>query len=280
MSVYLIGDVQGCHAALQRLLHTIDFSPSRDTIYLLGDLVNRGPDSLGVLRQLRHWSGSAYALLGNHDIHLLAVHAGILPLHDSDTVQDVLKAPDVAELMDWLRERPFAFYEHGWLMVHAGVLPSWDVAQTLGLAQELHEALNDTDWIENLRALFGRQSSNQRDDWPRVKDLRIAVNALTRMRLCSADDEMDFKTKDNIEAAPPGFMPWFDVPSRRTASERVAFGHWSTLGGLHRPDLLALDTACVWGGSLSAAEIGPCGDVRRVVRTDCLEPVLVLPNGS
>lgn len=274
MSVYLIGDVQGCHAALKRLLNTIDFSPSRDTLYFLGDLVNRGPDSLGVLRQLRQWSGSAHALLGNHDIHLLAVHAGILPLHASDTVQDVLNAPDAADLMDWLRDRPFAFHEHGWLMVHAGVLPSWDVAQTLDLSQELHMALTDANWVEQLRALFGSQPAHWRDDWPRTERLRVAVNALTRMRLCSADGEMEFKTKDNIEAAPPGFMPWFDVPNRRTAKVPVAFGHWSTLGGLQRPDLLALDTGCVWGGSLSAAEINPQGDVSRVVHTDCSQTIL------
>jgi bis(5'-nucleosyl)-tetraphosphatase (symmetrical) len=263
MSVYLIGDVQGCQAALKRLLNTIDFSPSRDTLYFLGDLVNRGPDSLGVLRQLRQWSGSAYALLGNHDIHLLAVHAGILPLHASDTVQDVLNAPDAAELMDWLRDRPFAFHEHGWLMVHAGVLPSWDVAQTLDLSQELHMALTDADWVEHLRAFFGSQPAHWRDDWPRTERLRVAVNALTRMRLCSAEGEMEFKTKDNIEAAPPGFMAWFDIPNRRTENVPVAFGHWSTLGGLQRPDLLALDTGCVWGGSLSAAEISPRGSVQR-----------------
>lgn len=274
MSVYLIGDVQGCHAALKRLLNTIDFSPSRDTLYFLGDLVNRGPDSLGVLRQLHQWSGSAYALLGNHDIHLLAVHAGILPLHASDTLQDVLNAPDAAELMDWLRDRPFAFHEHGWLMVHAGVLPSWDVAQTLDLSQELHMALTDADWVDHLRDLFASQPAHWRDDWPRTERLRVAVNALTRMRLCSADGEMEFKTKDNIETAPQGFMPWFDVPNRRTANVPVAFGHWSTLGGLQRPDLLALDTGCVWGGSLSAAEINPQGDVSRVVHSDCSQTIL------
>ena len=280
MSVYLIGDIQGCHSALQRLLHTLDFSPSRDTLYCLGDLVNRGPDSLAVLRQLREWSGSAHALLGNHDIHLLAVHAGIRPQQPGDTLDAILDAADASELMGWLRERPLALYEHGWLMVHAGVLPGWDLQQTLDLADELHQALTDRDWVENLRALFGSQPAHWRDDWPRTERLRVAVNALTRMRLCSSDGVMEFKSKDKAEAAPKGYVAWFDVPQRRTAQVPIAFGHWSTLGGLQRPGLLALDTGCVWGGALSAAEIGPRGGVRRVVRSPCPQTPSVSPDGT
>ena len=265
----MIGDVQGCDDALDRLLTDIGFSPSRDTAYVLGDLVNRGPASLAVLRRLMALDGAVHCLLGNHDLHLLAVSQGIRKPHRSDTVDDILAARDRHVLIDWLRERSMALHAHGWLMVHAGVLPGWDVAQTLALAGELEATLRSADWAHGLREMYGNEPNRWHDSLHGADRLRVIVNALTRLRFCTADGEMEFHTKDSADAAPAGFMPWFDVPGRRTADARVAFGHWSTLGGLARPGLLALDTGCVWGGCLSAARLSDSGEVLETVAVRC-----------
>ena len=265
----MIGDVQGCDDALDRLLTEVGFSPSRDTAYILGDLVNRGPASRAVLRRLMALDGAVHCLLGNHDLHLLAVSQGIRKPHRSDTVDDILAARDRHVLIDWLRERSMALHAHGWLMVHAGVLPGWDVAQTLALAGELEATLRSPDWAHGLREMYGNEPARWRDDLQGADRRRVIVNALTRLRFCSAEGEMEFHTKDSADAAPEGFMPWFDVPGRRTADARVAFGHWSTLGGLARDGLLALDTGCVWGGCLSAARLGDTGEVLDTVAVQC-----------
>lgn len=270
MAVYLIGDVQGCDGALGRLLQEVAFSPSRDTAYVLGDLVNRGPASLATVRRLIALGGSAHCLLGNHDLHLLAVSQGIRPPHRSDTVDDILQAPDRNALLDWMRQRPLALQAHGWLMVHAGVLPQWDAAQTMALAGELEQVLRSPDWAGFLREMYGNNPDHWKDSLRGSDRLRVIVNALTRLRFCTADGVMEFKTKDSASAAPEGFMPWFDVPQRRSARERIAFGHWSTLGAVDRPGLLALDNGCVWGGCLTAARLGDGGSsVERIsVRCD------------
>jgi bis(5'-nucleosyl)-tetraphosphatase (symmetrical) len=275
MSLYLIGDVQGCDEALGRLLDEIGFSPSRDTLYLLGDLVNRGPASLAVLRRLMALEGSAQCLLGNHDLHLLATAHGARKPHRSDTVADILGAPDRAALLDWVRSQPMALFEHGWLLVHAGVLPQWDVAQTLALAHELEAVLRGPDWVTFLHSMYGNQPDCWSDSLRGTERLRVVVNALTRLRLCTAQGVMEFETKDSLDAAPAGFMPWFDVPGRRTAEAPVAFGHWSTLGKVQRDGVLPLDTGCVWGGCLTAARLGErAGEAERVsVRcTQALKP--------
>jgi bis(5'-nucleosyl)-tetraphosphatase (symmetrical) len=265
MATYFIGDVQGCDAPLGRLLQTIDFSPSRDTLYLLGDLVNRGPGSLAVLRRLMALDGSAHCLLGNHDLHLLAVSHGVRKPHRSDTVQDILDAPDRNALLTWLRHRPMALMAHGWLLVHAGVLPQWDAAQTLTLAHELERELQGADWGVLMHNLYGNRPDHWRDDLRGYDRLRVIVNALTRLRFCSADGVMEFDTKDSADAAPTGFMPWFEVPGRRSAGTPVAFGHWSTLGAVQHPGVLPLDTGCVWGGCLTAARVGEApGDVEQI----------------
>lgn len=255
MTTYFIGDVQGCDSVLGRLLDTLDFSPSRDLLVLLGDLVNRGPESLAVLRRLQALEGSAHALLGNHDLHLLAVAHGVRKPHRSDTVQDILDAPDRQALLSWLRHRPMALEVQGWLLVHAGVLPQWDATQTLVLARELERELRGADWGVLMHNLYGNTPDRWDDHLQGYDRLRVIVNALTRLRFCSADGVMEFATKDSADAAPEGFMPWFDVPGRRSAGTPVAFGHWSTLGLLKRPGLLALDTGCVWGGCLTAARL-------------------------
>lgn len=251
----MIGDVQGCDEPLGRLLEELDFSPSRDTLYLLGDLVNRGPASLQVLRRLMALAGSAHCLLGNHDLHLLAAAHGVRKLHRSDTVQDILGAPDRDALLDWVRHRPVALVEQGWLMVHAGVLPQWDVADTLARAHELQAALRSPDWIDFLRQMYGNEPAFWSDALRGADRLRVVVNAFTRLRFCTAQGVMDFESKEGADGAPAGFMPWFDVPGRRTAGVPVAFGHWSTLGDARRDDVLPLDTGCVWGGCLTAARI-------------------------
>ena len=267
----MIGDVQGCDDALGQLLEKIGFSRSRDTLYLLGDLVNRGPQSLAVLRRLMALEGSAHCLLGNHDLHLLATAMGVRKPHRSDTVGDILAAPDRLALLDWLRARPMALYEHGWLMVHAGVLPQWDVALTLQLAGELEAVLRQPDWADFLHHMYGNEPAQWQDGLAGTDRLRVVVNALTRLRFCSAEGVMEFETKDSAGSAPPGFMPWFDVPGRRTEAVSVAFGHWSTLQGAGPEGVLPLDTGCVWGGCLTAGLISAPGLVSERIAVPCAQ---------
>lgn len=264
---YLIGDLQGCCDALERLLQRLDFSPSRDRLWLLGDLVNRGPASLATLRRMIGLGDAATCLLGNHDLHLLAVAHGVRSPGKGDTVDAILAADDRGALLDWLRQQRLAVFETGWLMVHAGVPPQWTRADTLSLAAEVESVLRGPDLVDFLRTMYGNEPARWRPELSGTDRLRFTVNALTRLRFCTADGEMDFKTKDGAGAAPDGYMPWFDVPGRRTADTPMAFGHWSTLGLLDRPHLLGLDTGCVWGGRLTAARID--GATREIVWVDC-----------
>jgi bis(5'-nucleosyl)-tetraphosphatase (symmetrical) len=252
MAVYWVGDLQGCDAPLGRLLGELDFSPSRDTLYVLGDLVNRGPASEQVLRRLMAMGGSVQCLLGNHDLHLLAVAAGAGHLKSMDTLDGILQAADRPALLDWLRHQRMAIWGNNVLSVHAGVLPSWSVAQTLALASEVESVLRGPDLSDFLHQMYGNKPVAWRDDLTGSDRLRVVVNALTRLRFCSAEGVMEFNAKEGADAAPAGFMPWFDVPGRQTADVTVAFGHWSTLGLLQRQDVWAMDSGCVWGGCLSA----------------------------
>ncbi|RQO63060.1 bis(5'-nucleosyl)-tetraphosphatase (symmetrical) [Paucibacter sp. KBW04] len=265
---YLVGDLQGCCDALERMLATLDFSPSRDRLYLLGDLVNRGPSSLATLRRLIQLGDSATCLLGNHDLHLLAVAAGVRPAHRSDTLQAILDAPEREDLLLWLRQQRLACFEQGWLMVHAGVVPQWDLPQTLALAAEVEALLRGPDLHDFLTQMYGNEPDTWSDDLRGPERLRFVINALTRLRFCTAEGRMDFKTKDGADAAPAGFSPWFDIPTRRTAGLPIAFGHWSTLGLITRPDLLALDTGCIWGGQLSAARV-EAGRMLEIIQLPC-----------
>ena len=269
MALYLIGDVQGCDDPLAQLLAKVGFSPSRDRLIVLGDLVNRGPQSLAVVRRLMAMGSSAECLLGNHDLHALAVAYGIRPMHRSDTLHEWLAAPDRAALIDWMRQRPLALSAHGWLLVHAGVLPQWTTALTLSLAHEVEQLLRGPGGPDWLGQMYGNQPDHWRNDWPQADRWRVVVNALTRLRFCTADGVMDFATKDTAALAPPGLMPWFDVPGRATADTPIAFGHWSTLGLVQRPGLLALDTGCVWGGCLSTARLGQDGQIEGITQVNC-----------
>lgn len=259
MASYWVGDIQGCDEPLGRLLEMIDFSPSRDRLVVLGDLINRGPSSLAVLRRLMALDGSVQCVLGNHDLHGLAVASGIRRSGSTDTLDEVLQASDRAACLAWLRQQALALWSDGVLSVHAGVLPSWSVTQTLALAHEVETVLRDPDWHEFLGQMYGNSPAAWHDDLKGVDRLRVVVNALTRLRFCSPSGEMEFNTKEGASSAPTGFMPWFEVPGRRTAGVTVAFGHWSTLKQPARSDVWALDSGCVWGGCLSAMQLSPDG---------------------
>jgi bis(5'-nucleosyl)-tetraphosphatase (symmetrical) len=259
MAHYLIGDVQGCDAPLARLLAKIGFSPSRDTIYLLGDLVNRGPASAAVLRRLMAHGDAARCLLGNHDLSLLAVAHGHRAPHRNDTMDDILRSPDREAMLDWLCHRDMALHAHGILMVHGGVLPQWDLRQTLTLAGELEAVLRGPELPDFLAHMWGNQPDHWEDGLTGFDRLRVIVNALTRLRFCTPEGVMDLKASGRLDQAPPGMQAWFEVPQRRSAGVTIAFGHWSTLGFLRRPDLISLDTGCVWGGCLSALRLAADG---------------------
>jgi bis(5'-nucleosyl)-tetraphosphatase (symmetrical) len=261
MSLYLIGDLQGCDAALQRLLDKIAFTPSRDTLYFLGDLVNRGPSSELVLRRLMGYGASARCLLGNHDLHLLALSHGARKPGRKDTLQGVLHASDRHAMLEWLRHQHMALLEH-WggqdlLMVHAGVLPAWNAEKTMQLAREVETALRAADGSAFFATMYGDAPEAWSDALQGPERLRVIVNALTRLRVCTRDGRMEFGFSGKVDALPEGYLPWFAVPGRATASIHVAFGHWSTLGWLNRTDLLSMDTGCVWGGCLSALRVTP-----------------------
>ena len=273
MALYCIGDLQGCDSALARLLAEVNFSPSRDTALLLGDLVNRGPESLAVLRRCKAADGALLSLLGNHDLHLLAVAAGARAAGARDTLADILAASDRAELLSWLREQPLARnYQHGedqLLAVHAGAMAAWSKEQTLALAGEVQDALQSPRCADYLRAMYGNTPARWSDALTGDERLRTITNGLTRMRFCTPEGALDFSSNKSAEKAPPSLVPWFDVPGRRTAGTLVAFGHWSTLGRLERSDLLGLDTGCVWGGCLSAVRFGSTLAEREWLQVPC-----------
>jgi bis(5'-nucleosyl)-tetraphosphatase (symmetrical) len=249
--LFVIGDLQGCGERLDALLAQL---PADARLIFVGDLVNRGPQSLHCLRTVKALAdaGRAVTLLGNHDLHLLAVAAGIRPQHDDDTLTDVIDAPDRDALLDWLRARPLAHTQAGALFVHAGVLPQWTTAQTLALAAEVEAALRAPGYRDFLAAMYGNQPARWSNNLRDHDRLRCVVNALTRLRFVAEDGTMDFRVKEGAAAAPDGFVPWFDHPQRATRGTPIVFGHWSTLGFMVRTDVVCLDTGCVWGGALTA----------------------------
>jgi bis(5'-nucleosyl)-tetraphosphatase (symmetrical) len=269
MSTYAVGDVQGCYDQLRRLLDEMRFDPSGDTLWFVGDLVNRGPQSLATLRFVRDLGERAVTVLGNHDLHLLVVAAGVRKPHRGDTLDEVLSAPDRDELLDWLRHRKMMHVGAGHAMVHAGLLPQWTIDHAASLAREAENALQGTDYAPLLQVMYGNEPSAWNDALTGHDRLRVIINAMTRLRLCEADGRMEFSHKHGLTDVPVGYMPWFDVPGRKTRKATVAFGHWSTLGWLSRPDLLSTDTGCVWGGCLSAVRIGATLDQRELIQVKC-----------
>jgi bis(5'-nucleosyl)-tetraphosphatase (symmetrical) len=265
MATYAIGDVQGCHGALQRLLGEIGFSPARDTLWFVGDLVNRGTQSADVLRFVRALGERAVVVHGNHDLHALALLAGKAKRRADDTLEDLAAAPDRELLLDWLRRRPLLHVEGEYAMVHAGLLPAWTLEQAGALAAEVEAALRGPDPLALYPALYGARPAAWSDALAGYERLRVIVNAMTRMRFCTPEGVMDFSVKGEVEKALPGYLPWFDVPGRRSRGVSIVCGHWSALGLRITPDLLALDTGCVWGGRLTAVRL----EDRRVFQTAC-----------
>ena len=256
MAVYAIGDVQGCLAPLRQLLERVDFDSARDTLWFTGDLVNRGPDSLGVLRLVRDLGERAVTVLGNHDLHLLALAAGIDKKKQRDTLDDVLAAPDRDELLDWLRGRPLLHHDTtlGYTLVHAGLLPPWGLTEAQQLAREVEAALH-----MEPKGFFRHMYGNQPDRWDNglrgPERLRVVVNAFTRLRYCTPEGCMDLEQKGAPGSQPPGLLPWFEAPHRRSRDLRVVFGHWSTLGRYQGNGVMSLDSGCVWGRALTAVRL-------------------------
>jgi len=266
MATFFIGDVQGCCEQLHQLLTRLHAIPGAHRYLFAGDLVNRGPQSLQTLRLVRQMqlAGQAESVLGNHDLHLLAVASGVRPLSKSDTLQEILDAPDRDELLDWLRQRPLALYEQQHLLIHAGLYPQWTAEKTLELAAEVEQQLRGPDWQHLLSRMYGNSPARWSDHLQNEERWRCIINGLTRMRFCATDGTMDFASKDGVGTAPQGFAPWFDLP-RASADTNVVFGHWSTLGLVLRDKLIGLDTGCIWGGQLTAVSAG----TREVVQINC-----------
>jgi len=252
--IYAVGDIQGCAPSLKALVKKL---PKKSNMIFLGDLVNRGPDSLGTLRQLKSLqeSGRAECILGNHDLHLLAIDAGLRNTKGLDTVDAILKAGDRKELINWMRKRPMALSNGKILTVHAGVLPQWDLQQTIECAQEVEKALRSKSYKNFLANMYGNTPNKWSNSLKGYERLRLITNALTRMRFCTPSGQMEFESKEGLENGPKGYIPWFNVPKRKTIDNLVYFGHWSTLGLLRRSNVIGLDTGCVWGGKLTALEI-------------------------
>jgi bis(5'-nucleosyl)-tetraphosphatase (symmetrical) len=268
---YAIGDLQGCAEELRTLLTRLKFSADRDRLWFVGDLVNRGPDSLATLRLVRSLGESAVVVLGNHDLHLLAVAYGVQRRRRSDTLDAVLAAPDRDALIEWLQLQPLAHLEGSDLMVHAGIVPQWTAARTLALATEVATALR-----RDPRGLFEHMYGDEPDRWDErlaaAERLRFIINVLTRLRLCTADGRVDIGIKGPPPPPPSPLRPWFEHPLRASRDVRVIFGHWSALGLVERPGVLGLDSGCVWGGSLTGADLDsdrpplsvPCARYQRI----------------
>ncbi|QWD94798.1 symmetrical bis(5'-nucleosyl)-tetraphosphatase [Polynucleobacter sp. MG-Unter2-18] len=256
--IYAVGDIQGCTPSLKALVKKL---PAQSKMIFLGDLVNRGPDSLGTLRYLKKLQEEKRieCILGNHDLHLLAVDAGIRKTKGLDTVQPILNAPDRAELMNWLRYRPMALSNGKVLTVHAGVLPQWDLQQTIECAQEVEKALRKKSYKDFLANMYGNTPNKWSNSLKGYERLRVITNALTRIRFCTPAGTMEFESKEGIEDGPKGYVPWFKTPKRKTQDALIYFGHWSTLGLLQHENVIGLDTGCVWGGKLTAMEVPESG---------------------
>ena len=269
MTRHAIGDLQGCYEELRALLGRLRFSADRDRLWFVGDLVNRGPRSLEVLRHVRALGDNAVVVLGNHDLHLLAVACASRPLRGADTLQEILQAPDRDALLEWLATRPLAHFEAGDLLVHAGVVPQWTAETTLALAREVEFALQ-----HDPRNLFEHMYGDEPDHWSAglggTDRLRFAINVLTRVRVCSTDGRINLRLKGKPPADRSQWLPWFDVESRRTRGTRIVFGHWSALGLIVRDDIVGLDSGCVWGGALTAIDLDrERGDARAAVSVPC-----------
>lgn len=277
MTIWAIGDIQGCYDSFRRLLDQCRFDPANDQLWLVGDLVNRGPQSLETLRFVRQLGKSAITVLGNHDLYLLMVAAGAVPRRGKDdTLDPIFAAPDVIELLDWLKSQPLAHMamlngrKH--LMVHAGLLPSWTADEAIALSNEVCAQLQGPDFARFLKTLWGDTPLGWKKKLSVADRGRVIVNAMTRMRFCSKRGQMDLRIKGKPENAPDGHLPWFEVPNRMTADDVLVVGHWSALGLKMTRNLVALDSGCLWGGHLTAVSL-PDRRVEQVACTSC-RPVI------
>ena len=267
MAVYAIGDLQGCYDPFCRLLDKIDFDPVTDNVWLTGDLVNRGPKSLKTLRYVKSLGDSVKIVLGNHDLHLLALANDIRVSNDRfDSLWKVLAAEDCDELLDWLRFRPLAHYCPGinTLMVHAGIPPQWTVSKTLKRAKEVEAVLQDDDYYGFLKKMYGDTPDKWSGSLSGKERLRFIVNSLTRMRMITPGGRMDFTHSGPPGTARKGLVPWFEAPGAKWTDARIVFGHWSALGLMVTDDLIALDTGCVWGRQLTAVRLDRKNEIRKV----------------
>jgi len=255
MTTYAIGDIQGCYHAFQALLARIQFNQKSDQLWLVGDLVNRGSGSLEVLRWCYAHQANLKVVLGNHDLHALVVANGIVPAHKSDTFDALFAADDCDVLLNWLRHQHLIYHEDNYLMVHAGLLPQWTVEQAVTYAGEVEAALQGDEYLGFLSRMYGDFPNRWCDTLTGADRLRILTNAMTRLRVCTEQGEMEFSFNGELKDVPDGFMPWFDVPTRATQDVQVIFGHWSALGLQQRENVYALDTGCLWGGRLTAMNI-------------------------
>ena len=267
MATLAIGDVQGCYDQLMRLLERAGYDERRDVLWFVGDLVNRGPQTTLTLRFAKSLGARQATVLGNHDLTLLSVAAGIKKPHRGDTFDELLAAPDRDELVDWLRRQKMMHAEGGHAMVHAGLLPQWSIAQALALAREVESALQGAEHLEFLRHMYGNEPARWRDDLTGYDRLRVVVNAMARLRLVRPDGTMEFSHKTGLAGMPPGYVPWYDAPGRASRGTRILFGHWAALGLLRREDVVCLDSGCVWGRSLSALRL----EDGRLFQCDCAE---------
>lgn len=264
MATYAIGDIQGCYHAFQALLARIGFNQDKDQLWLVGDLINRGSGTLEVLRWCYAHQNSLRIVLGNHDLHALVVAEGIVSAHKGDTLDALMAAEDRDVLLNWLRHQPLIYQEAGYLMVHAGLLPQWTAEQAMTYAAEVESALRGKDYLHFLTHMYGNLPSRWDSDLTGIDRLRVITNAATRLRICTAEGEMEFKFKGELHDIPSGYMPWFDVPTRATKDVQVIFGHWSALGLQQRANVFALDTGCLWGGKLTAMDL----NTKAIVQVD------------
>ena len=255
MATYAIGDIQGCYHAFKALLVRLQFNAKHDRLWLVGDLINRGSGSLEVLRWCYQHQSSIKIVLGNHDLHALAVMHGLRPAHKGDTLQACINAPDSDALFKWLRHQPLMIEENSHVMVHAGLLPQWTIGEALSYAREVEAVLQSDDYPHFLANMYGGLPNQWQADVIGMDRLRIITNAMTRMRICTLAGEMEFVFKGELTDIPAGYLPWFDVPNRLSQATPIICGHWSALGLRQRSNVYALDTGCLWGGLLTAMNL-------------------------
>jgi bis(5'-nucleosyl)-tetraphosphatase (symmetrical) len=264
MATYAIGDIQGCYHAFQTLLQRLEFNLESDTLWLVGDLINRGSGSLEVLRWCYQHQKNIKTVLGNHDLHAIAVAHGIRKAHRSDTLQEIFDAPDGQTLLTWLRHQPLLVADKTYIMVHAGLLPHWTVSDALGYAREVEGALQSESYVDFLANMYGNIPNLWRDDLTGYDRLRVITNVMTRLRVCTTDGALDFDFKGELNDVPTGLVPWFDMPNRVSKDQSIIFGHWSALGLYQRERVYGLDTGCLWGGKLTAM----CLETKKIVQVD------------